>query len=271
MTKHGDRDRDEIVADCERKVLPDACACITSHRDRLRNRHQAFTQKHEIGSTAADIGRRSRRHRDVRLNQCRCIVQPITDHQDFSADLLQCGYMTNLVSRLRAGDIHLVITDWEMPEMNGLELCRAIRSEDFAGYVFVIMLTSREGGQQRIDGIHAGADAFLMPSQYEPCGLNQLYSLRYGTVPIVRATGGLADTVADASDINMGAGRATGFSFIPYHPNAFRDAIDRCLRLDRERPQLWRRVQETGMRQDWSWSRSAAEYERRYRALLEAL
>jgi starch synthase len=119
--------------------------------------------------------------------------------------------------------------------------------------------------------IEAGADAFLMPSQYEPCGLNQLYSLRYGTVPVVRATGGLADTVADASDINMGAGRATGFSFIPYHPNAFREAIDRCLRLYRERPQLWRRVQETGMRQDWSWSRSAAEYERRYRALVEAL
>ncbi len=119
--------------------------------------------------------------------------------------------------------------------------------------------------------IEGGADAFLMPSQYEPCGLNQLYSLRYGTVPVVRATGGLADTVADASDVNMGAGRATGFSFIPYHPTSFREAIDRCLRLYRERPQLWRRVQETGMRQDWSWDRSAAEYERRYRALAEAL
>jgi starch synthase len=119
--------------------------------------------------------------------------------------------------------------------------------------------------------IEAGADAFLMPSQYEPCGLNQLYSLRYGTVPVVRATGGLADTVADATDINLGAGRATGFSFIPYHPVAFREAIDRALRLYRERPQLWRHVQQTGMRQDWSWSRSAVEYERRYRALVEML
>jgi starch synthase len=119
--------------------------------------------------------------------------------------------------------------------------------------------------------IEAGADAFLMPSQYEPCGLNQLYSLRYGTVPVVRATGGLADTVADASHVNMGAGRATGFSFIPYHANAFREAIDRCLSLYRERPQLWRRLQETGMRQDWSWARSAVEYERRYRAVIEAL
>jgi starch synthase len=119
--------------------------------------------------------------------------------------------------------------------------------------------------------IEAGADAFLMPSQYEPCGLNQLYSLRYGTVPIVRATGGLADTVVDATDVNLGCGRASGFAFIPYHAPAFREAIDRCLRLYRERPQLWRAVQQTGMRQDWSWSRSAAEYERRYRALVEAL
>jgi starch synthase len=119
--------------------------------------------------------------------------------------------------------------------------------------------------------IEAGADVFLMPSQYEPCGLNQLYSLRYGTVPVVRATGGLADTVVDANDINLGCGRATGFAFVAYHPPAFREAIDRCLRLYRERPQLWRAVQQTGMRQDWSWGRSAAEYERRFRALVEAL
>ena len=63
---------------------------------------------------------------------------------------------------LRKDPIHLVITDWEMPEMNGLELCRAIREEDFEGYVFIIMLTSRDGGQQKIDGIHGGADAFLV-------------------------------------------------------------------------------------------------------------
>jgi starch synthase len=119
--------------------------------------------------------------------------------------------------------------------------------------------------------IEAGADAFLMPSQYEPCGLNQLYSLRYGTVPVVRATGGLADTVTDASDANLEAGRATGFAFQPYHQRPFREAIDRCLHLYRERPEQWRRVQQTAMRQDWSWGRSAAEYERRYRALVEAL
>ena len=112
--------------------------------------------------------------------------------------------------------------------------------------------------------IEAGADAFLMPSQYEPCGLNQLYSLRYGTVPVVRATGGLADTVVDATETNLAVGKATGFAFIPYSPPVFRDALNRCLRLYHGRPDAWRRMQETGMRQDWSWSRSAAEYVRLY-------
>jgi starch synthase len=119
--------------------------------------------------------------------------------------------------------------------------------------------------------IEAGADAFLMPSQYEPCGLNQLYSLRYGSVPVVRATGGLADTVVDATEANLQAGRATGFAFIPYSPAAFREALGRCLRLYRDRPGDWRKLQQTGMRQDWSWGRSAAEYERRYRAMVQAL
>jgi starch synthase len=119
--------------------------------------------------------------------------------------------------------------------------------------------------------IEAGADAFLMPSQYEPCGLNQLYSLRYGTVPVVRATGGLADTVVDATDANLEAGRATGFTFVPFNVPSFRTAIDRCLRLYRDRPAEWLRMQQTGMRQDWSWGRSALEYQRRYGTLLGAL
>jgi starch synthase len=112
--------------------------------------------------------------------------------------------------------------------------------------------------------IEASADAFLMPSQYEPCGLNQLYSLRYGTVPVVRATGGLTDTVVDATEANLAAGKATGFRFIPYSPAVFRDALNRCLQLYQGRPDAWRRVQETGMRQDWSWTHSAAEYVRLY-------
>jgi starch synthase len=116
--------------------------------------------------------------------------------------------------------------------------------------------------------IEAGADIFLMPSRYEPCGLSQLYSLKYGTVPVVRATGGLADTVVDATPANLAAGKATGFSFVVYHPQALLDAVRRALTTFRDQPEVWLALQRTGMRQDWSWDRSAAEYERLYRSLL---
>ena len=98
----------------------------------------------------------------------------IVDDDELSLEMLQdilneMGYEVEraingkeALSKLRKHSIHLVITDWEMPEMNGLDLCRAIRDEDFGGYVFIIMLTSREGGHQKIEGIEAGADAFLI-------------------------------------------------------------------------------------------------------------
>jgi starch synthase len=119
--------------------------------------------------------------------------------------------------------------------------------------------------------IEAGADAFLMPSRYEPCGLNQLYSLKYGTVPVVRATGGLADTVVDATPENVAAGRATGFSFLLYTPYALGEAVSRSLHVYRHEPDRWRQIQRTGMLQDWSWNRSAAEYEKLYRSVVGAL
>ncbi|HWY87396.1 MAG TPA: glycosyltransferase, partial [Gemmataceae bacterium] len=117
--------------------------------------------------------------------------------------------------------------------------------------------------------IEAGADMFLMPSQYEPCGLNQLYSLKYGTVPIVRATGGLTDTVVDATPANLAAGTATGFRFIIYTAQAFFDTVKRALTMFREQPVQWLALQRNGMRQDWSWNRSAAEYERLYQTLVK--
>jgi starch synthase len=116
--------------------------------------------------------------------------------------------------------------------------------------------------------IEAGADVFLMPSEYEPCGLNQLYSLKYGTLPVVRATGGLADTVIDATPENIAMGRATGFTFVSFRPSAFAEALERCLSMYRDQPLRWRHLQQTGMLQDWSWHRSAGEYERLYRQLL---
>jgi starch synthase len=116
--------------------------------------------------------------------------------------------------------------------------------------------------------IEAGADVFLMPSQYEPCGLSQLYSLKYGTVPVVRMTGGLADTVVDATAQTLAAGTATGFQFIPYTPAAFLGTVQRALDLYRDRPERWLALMQTGMRQDWSWEHSAAEYERLYERMI---
>jgi starch synthase len=104
--------------------------------------------------------------------------------------------------------------------------------------------------------IEAGADIFLMPSKYEPCGLNQMYSMRYGTVPVVRATGGLADTVRE---FNAETGEGTGFRFIPYDSFHFNEAITRALRYW-ENSEQWRSIVTNGMQSDFSWARSAMRY-----------
>jgi len=116
--------------------------------------------------------------------------------------------------------------------------------------------------------IEAGADAFLMPSKYEPMGLNQLYSLRYGTVPVVRAVGGLFDTITDTNEETLRAGTATGFCFGTYSGPAFLGAVEHALHYYRHRPDAWRQIVRTGMGQDWSWDRSAAGYEALYRAIV---
>ena len=108
--------------------------------------------------------------------------------------------------------------------------------------------------------IEAGADMFLMPSRYEPCGLNQLYSLKYGTVPVVHATGGLADTIVDAGPEQMANHTANGFSFVHYDARAMEEALRRACDMYRSQPEAWKQLVETGMRQDWSWSASARRY-----------
>ncbi|QDU93878.1 glycogen synthase GlgA [Lignipirellula cremea] len=117
--------------------------------------------------------------------------------------------------------------------------------------------------------IEAGSDFFLMPSLYEPCGLNQIYSLKYGTPPVVRETGGLADTITDASAENLAAGVANGFSFQEFSSDALEQTLRRACNLYRDQSDDWTKLVETGMQQDWSWSRSAAKYVELYQQLVD--
>jgi len=113
--------------------------------------------------------------------------------------------------------------------------------------------------------MEAGADMFLMPSRFEPCGLNQMYSLKYGTIPIVRATGGLADTVVQA---DPAVGTGTGFLFTDYNPEAFAAVINAALKAFKNQKQ-WRKIVENAMSQDFSWERSASAYLNLYKLLVE--
>lgn len=111
--------------------------------------------------------------------------------------------------------------------------------------------------------IEAGADMFLMPSLFEPCGLNQMYSLRYGTVPIVRRTGGLADTV---EPYDPKTGRGTGFVFDHFTKAGFSWALDQAFSVWKDK-KAWRRLQQNGMAQDFSWDRQVAKYVALYESL----
>ncbi len=114
--------------------------------------------------------------------------------------------------------------------------------------------------------IEAGSDAFLMPSRFEPCGLNQMYSLKYGTVPVVRATGGLADTV-EPYDAEQDTG--TGFRFDAFTAEALQAALEQMFAVWRDRA-AWGRLQQRGMRQDTSWAAQVLEYENLYARLIES-
>jgi len=114
--------------------------------------------------------------------------------------------------------------------------------------------------------IEAGVDIFLMPSRFEPCGLNQIYSLRYGTVPIVRKTGGLADTVVDTLPETLQNNTATGFVFDEASPGTLMEAIKRALLLY-SYPKSWKQLQTNGMQKDYSWAKSAQQYADLYNQL----
>ena len=109
--------------------------------------------------------------------------------------------------------------------------------------------------------IYAGSDMFLMPSRFEPCGLGQLISLRYGTIPIVRATGGLAETVTDYDSDN---GKGNGFSFNNFSSDEMLDAVRRALKIYHEKPEDWDKLILRALQTDFSWNRSAKKYEELY-------
>jgi starch synthase len=115
--------------------------------------------------------------------------------------------------------------------------------------------------------MQAGADAILIPSRFEPCGLTQLYGLRYGCVPVVARTGGLADTVIDANEAALAARVATGFQFTPINAEGLRLALRRVFKAWRE-PKIWARLQNQGMKSDVSWENSAARYADLYSSLI---
>lgn len=115
--------------------------------------------------------------------------------------------------------------------------------------------------------MQAGSDAILIPSRFEPCGLTQLYALRYGCVPVVARTGGLADTVIDANEAALAAGVATGFQFSPVTADGLRQALSRVSAVWNDRD-AWRVLQKNGMKSDVSWEKSAAAYAALYAQLL---
>jgi starch synthase len=116
--------------------------------------------------------------------------------------------------------------------------------------------------------MQAGADAILIPSRFEPCGLTQFYGLRYGCVPVVSRVGGLADTIIDANDAALSAGVATGIQFSPVDAMALQGAIRRAITLYNDR-KTWSTIQKRGMKSDVSWEKSAARYAALYKGLAQ--
>lgn len=182
----------------------------------------------------------------------------------------------------RNADVPLMATISRLTDQKGFDLINA-RIEDLlaADVQFVVLGSGDAKHQEFLRGlsrrrsrqvavrigfdeplahrIEAASDLFLMPSRFEPCGLNQQYSMRYGSVPIVHGVGGLADSVVDATPDNLRAGTATGFVFHDYQPEAFERTVRRALDCYRDGA-TWSSLVHAGMSRDCSWERSAAEY-----------
>jgi len=188
----------------------------------------------------------------------RTMAQPVVGMVSRMVDQKGLDLVAALAAELPFLDASFVVLgtgDTRYQDMwNGLSAWRPDRIAAHVGF-----------DERRAHLIEGGADLFLMPSRFEPCGLNQMYSLRYGTVPVVRAVGGLVDTVRPFNPHN---GQGTGFLFSEYSPDALRETLSAALALYRGNPKAWTRLQKNGMRKDFSWDRSAAEYVKVYKRVM---
>jgi starch synthase len=189
-----------------------------------------------------------------------------------SEELLYC-----VVSRLTGQKgMDLVIESIDMLVQTGARLA-LLGSGDAALHTAFASIAKRHAGRIGVvlgydeplsHLLQAGSDAILIPSRFEPCGLTQLYGLRYGCVPVVSRVGGLADTIIDANDAALSAGVASGVQFSPVDQPSFESALIRTAGLFRDR-NVWREMQRRGMRADVSWRRSAGQYAALFRDLCE--
>jgi len=162
--------------------------------------------------------------------------------------------IAEIAERLMALDLYIVALGTGEPQYEALFRTLADRYPD----KFLVKVAYDNAIAHQIE---AGADMFLMPSRYEPCGLNQIYSLKYGTVPVVRATGGLDDTIE-----NFNGKSGTGYKFSEYSAGALLDCITRAM-TDFHLPKAWRQLMLNGMKKDFSWGASAKQYGKIYETL----
>jgi starch synthase len=190
-------------------------------------------------------------------------------------DVMLLGYIGRLVEQK---GVDLILSVLQRLENNGKiqlvmlgsgnqQLERALRE---AQWHYPQVLSCHIGYDENLAHlIEGGCDAFLMPSRFEPCGLNQLFSLRYGSVPVVHKTGGLADTVVDSTPLSIKQGTATGFLFEHADAQGLWYALGRAIDCYQKSPQTWQQIMRNGMASDFSWHKSAEQYIALYHEALE--
>ena len=166
-------------------------------------------------------------------------------------------------------DVPLLGMVGRLTDQKGIDLVLEIAESLLKEPLQLVILGSGEKTYQAklAHMIEAGSDIFLMPSLFEPCGLNQMYSMLYGTPPVVHRTGGLADSVVDTTPASLADGTATGFAFDAPKGSEFLACVLRALLLFRDR-RAWSRLQRNGMRKDFSWKSSAQQYRDLYGMLV---